>query len=61
MEKVLQELFWMQFFGCPYHSSSIKIYLDLALHMIKLKNLLHFKTQICTYISLHKVVFWVLF
>ena len=31
MEKVLQELFWVHFFGCPYHSNSTKRHLDAAL------------------------------
>ena len=31
MEKVLQELFWVHFFGCPYRSSGTKINLDAAL------------------------------
>ena len=29
--KVLQELFWVHFFGCPYCSDSTKIHLDAAL------------------------------
>ena len=31
MEKVLQELFGVHFFGCPYHSNGTKIHLDAAL------------------------------
>ena len=35
MSKVLQELFWTYFFGCPYCSSSAKIHLDAALFVPK--------------------------
>ena len=31
MGKVLQELFWAHFFGCPYRSNGTKIHLDAAL------------------------------
>ena len=31
MEKVLQELFWVPFFGCPYCSNSTKIHLHATL------------------------------
>ena len=31
MEKVLQELFWVQFFGWSYRSNSSKIHMDVAL------------------------------
>ena len=32
MKKVLQELFWVHFFGHPYCSNGTKIHLDAALH-----------------------------
>ena len=32
MEKVLQELFWVHSYGCPYRSNSTKIHLDAALY-----------------------------
>ena len=32
MKKVLQELFWVHFFGHPYRSNGTKIHLDAALH-----------------------------
>ena len=32
MKKVLQELFWVHFFGHPYSSNGTKIHLDAALH-----------------------------
>ena len=28
---MLQELFWVHFFGHPYHSNATKIHLDVAL------------------------------
>ena len=31
MEKVLQEIFWVHFFGRPYHSNGTKIHLDVTL------------------------------
>ena len=37
MEKVLQELFCLHFFGQPYHSNGTKIHLDAALSTIYLK------------------------
>ena len=37
MEKVLQELFCLHFFGQPYHSNGTKIHLDAALCTIYLK------------------------
>ena len=35
MEKVLQELVWVPFFGCPYHSNGTKLHLVVALIMVK--------------------------
>ena len=32
MEKELQELFWVHFFGHPYRSNGTKIHLDAALN-----------------------------
>ena len=32
MEKVLQEFFWVHFFGCPYRSNGTKLHLDAALN-----------------------------
>ena len=34
MEKVLQELFWVHFFGRSHHSNSTKIHLDAALTVV---------------------------
>ena len=35
MEKVLQELVWVPFFECPYHSNGTKLHLVVALIMVK--------------------------
>ena len=33
MKKVLEEIFWVYFFGHPYHSNGTRIHLDAALFL----------------------------
>ena len=55
MEKVLQELFWVPFFGCPYRSNSTKIHLDVTLACKKQHAPLLFITLIVWDIAIKKM------